>query len=253
LADRYRAGRVFLAGDAVHLVIPAGGLGMNTGVGDAFDLSWKLAATLEGWGGPKLLESYEIERRQVGERNVGASRFAALGYRNWRSQWRPTIRDDTAKGQAVRDNLAAVADVEQRKVNEMIGAELGYRYVDSPIIDNIPGGPEHLFRDYRPTTWPGARLPHIWLADGTPIQDRIPTAGHTLLRLDGLHKTDAIEAAFRERGATLTMLDIADETARAVYDRDLLLLRPDMHVVWRGNQPPENAAELAALATGHGG
>ena len=65
LADNYRAGRVFLAGDAVHLVIPAGGLGMNTGVGDAVDLSWKLAATLAGWGGPELLCSYEIERRQV--------------------------------------------------------------------------------------------------------------------------------------------------------------------------------------------
>jgi 2-polyprenyl-6-methoxyphenol hydroxylase-like FAD-dependent oxidoreductase len=93
LADRYRAGRVFLAGDAVHLVIPAGGLGMNTGVGDAFDLSWKLAATLEGWGGPELLDSYEIERRQVGERNIGASRYATLGYRKWRSQWRPEIGD----------------------------------------------------------------------------------------------------------------------------------------------------------------
>ena len=67
-------GRVFLAGDAVHLVIPTGGLGMNTGVGDAIDLSWKLAATLRGWGGPKLLASYEIERRQVGARNVEASR-----------------------------------------------------------------------------------------------------------------------------------------------------------------------------------
>jgi 2-polyprenyl-6-methoxyphenol hydroxylase-like FAD-dependent oxidoreductase len=253
LADSYRAGRVFLAGDAVHLVIPAGGLGMNTGVGDAFDLSWKLAATLEGWGGPKLLESYEIERRQVGERNVGASRYATLGYRTWRSQWRPEIRDDTAQGQAARENLASIADVEQRKVNEMIGAELGYRYVDSPIIDNVPGGPEHLFRDYRPSTWPGARLPHIWLADGTPIQDRIPIAGYTLLRLAGQHKTDAVEAAFRERGANLTALDIAEEAARAVYDCDLLLLRPDMHIVWRGNRPPDNAAELAAMATGHGG
>jgi 2-polyprenyl-6-methoxyphenol hydroxylase-like FAD-dependent oxidoreductase len=251
LADRYRAGRVFLAGDAVHLVIPAGGLGMNTGVGDAFDLSWKLAATLEGWGGPKLLESYEIERRQVGERNIGASRYATLGYRKWRSQWSPEIGDDTREGKAARDNLAAVANVEQRKVNEMIGAELGYRYVDSPVIDNIPGGPEHLFRDYRPTTWPGARLPHTWLADGTPIQDRIPTVGFTLLRLRNSRETDDFKKAFLERGVSLTVLDIADESVRAVYDRDLLLLRPDMHVVWRGNQPPENAAELAALATGH--
>jgi 2-polyprenyl-6-methoxyphenol hydroxylase-like FAD-dependent oxidoreductase len=252
LADRYRSGRVFLAGDAVHLVIPAGGLGMNTGVGDAFDLSWKLAATLEGWGGPELLDSYEIERRQVGERNIGASRYATLGYRKWRSQWRPEIRDDTAAGRAVRDNLAKVADVEQRKVNEMIGAELGYRYVDSPIIDNIPGGPEHLFRTYQPTSWPGARLPHVWLEDGTPIQDRIPNTAYTLLCLNGSHETAALEKAFRARSTPFGVLHVASEAARAIYERDLILLRPDMHVVWRGNSPPDNPAELAALATGHG-
>ncbi len=252
LADRYRAGRVFLAGDAVHLVIPAGGLGMNTGVGDAFDLSWKLAATLEGWGGPELLDSYEIERRQVGDRNIGASRYATLGYRKWRSQWRPEIGDDTVTGRAVRDNLAKVADVEQRKVNEMIGAELGYRYVDSPIIDNIPGGPEHLFRDYRPTSWPGARLPHVWLEDGTPIQDRIPTTAYTLLCLNGQHKTAALEETFRARSVPFGVLHVASEAARAIFERDLILLRPDMHVVWRGNNPPGNPAELASLATGHG-
>jgi 2-polyprenyl-6-methoxyphenol hydroxylase-like FAD-dependent oxidoreductase len=252
LTDRYRAGRVFLAGDAVHLVIPAGGLGMNTGVGDAFDLSWKLAATLEGWGGPELLDSYEIERRQVGERNIRASRYATLGYRKWRSQWRPEIGDDTAKGRAVRDKLAKIADVEQRKVNEMIGAELGYRYVDSHIIDNVPGGPEHSFRDYRPTAWPGARLPHVWLEDGTPIQDRISNRGYTLLRLSGRHETAALEKAFRARSAPLSVLHVASEPVRAICERDLILVRPDMHVVWRGDSPPDNPAELAGLATGHG-
>src|SRR5206468_2525098 len=135
LADSYGAGRVFLAGDAVHLVIPAGGLGMNTGVGDAVDLSWKLAATLAGWGGPELLRSYEIERRQIGDRNIGASRYAAGGYRTWRRTVRPEIGDDTPAGAAARERLAATADREQRKVNETNGAELGYRYVDSPIID----------------------------------------------------------------------------------------------------------------------
>ena len=74
-----RQGRVFLAGDAVHLVVPTGGLGMNSGVGDAVDLAWKLEAVLKGWGGPKLLASYEAERRQVGARNVAASGFAAQG------------------------------------------------------------------------------------------------------------------------------------------------------------------------------
>src|SRR6202163_3377924 len=94
-AERYAEGRVCIAGDAAHLVIPTGGLGMNTGVADAIDLSWKLAAVLQGWGGPNLLRSYEIERRQVGERNVAAARFASQGRRKWRAMWRPDIRDDT--------------------------------------------------------------------------------------------------------------------------------------------------------------
>ncbi len=251
LADRYGKGRVFLAGDAVHLVIPTGGLGMNSGVGDAIDLSWKLAAALAGWGGPQLLKSYEIERRQIGDRNVGASRYATLGRRKWRGMWRPNIRDDSAAGAETRHQLSAVADVEQRKSNEMIGAELGYRYVDSPVICNVPGGPEHLFRDYRPTTWPGARLPHVWLDDGTPMQDRIPD-GYAILRLGG-SRADAsgLKRAIRAHGAPVTVLDVPDPIARDIYGSDLILVRPDLHVVWRGNVAPENPAEVAAVATGH--
>jgi 2-polyprenyl-6-methoxyphenol hydroxylase-like FAD-dependent oxidoreductase len=252
LADEYGKGRVFLAGDAVHLVIPTGGLGMNSGVGDAVDLSWKLAATLQGWGGPQLLASYAVERRQIGDRNVGASRYATIGRRKWRSMWKPNIRDNTAEGRQTRDMLAHVADIEQRKSNEMIGAELGYRYVDSPVICDIPGGPEHLFREYVPTTWPGARLPHVWLDDGAAMHDRIPD-GYAILKL-GRTKADAsaLEYTLRSRGAPITVLKIPDRVAREVYGYDLLLVRPDLHVVWRGNTAPENAAEVGAIATGHG-
>ncbi len=251
LADSYGKDRVFLAGDAVHLVIPTGGLGMNSGVGDAIDLSWKLAATLAGWGGPNLLTSYEIERRQIGERNVGASRYATLGRRKWRAMWRPDIGENSAAGAETRHRLAAVADVEQRKSNEMIGAELGYRYVDSPIICNVPGGPEHLFREYQPTTWPGARLPHIWLDDGTPLQDRIPD-GYTVLKL-GRTKADirGLEDALRRQGAPVTVIEVPDARSRDVYECDLILVRPDLHVVWRGNTAPEDPARIAAIATGH--
>ena len=251
LADRYGRDRVLLAGDAVHLVIPTGGLGMNSGVGDANDLGWKLAATLAGWGGPGLLKSYEVERRQIGERNVGASRYATIGRRKWRSMWRPDIAENSAAGAATRRNLTAVADVEQRKSNEMIGAELGYRYVDSPIVCNIPGGPEHLFRVYEPTTWPGAWLPHVWLDDGTPMQDRIGD-GYSILKL-GASKADVsgLEHAIGARGAPLAVLEIPDAAARDVYGHDLILVRPDMHVVWRGNAAPDDAARVAAVATGH--
>jgi hypothetical protein len=170
LAQRYGEGRVFLAGDAAHLMIPTGGLGMNSGVGDAVDLAWKLAGTLRGWGGPRLLEAYELERRPVGERNVAASRYASLGRRKWRGLWRDP------------HELVRVADVEQRKSNEMIGAELGYRYTGSPLIADEPGAPEDDFRTYRPTSWPGARLPHVWLDGHVALQDRFGP-GYALLRL----------------------------------------------------------------------
>ncbi|MFZ2736685.1 MAG: FAD-dependent monooxygenase [Burkholderiaceae bacterium] len=252
LADRYRQDRVFLAGDSAHLVIPTGGLGMNTGVGDAFDLSWKLAATIEGWGGENLLASYSQERRQVGERNVGASRYASIGRRKWRSMVRANLGDNTAEGKHNRDNLAQVANVEQRKTNEMSGSEMGYRYVDSPIIMDIPGGPEHLFREYVPSTWPGARLPHVWLNDGSAIQDRLPSQGYTLLKLGNSQRPTAnLEQAFAAYGAPLTVLTLDDQLARDLYGFDLILLRPDMHIVWRGQQLPDDAASIAAVATGH--
>jgi 2-polyprenyl-6-methoxyphenol hydroxylase-like FAD-dependent oxidoreductase len=248
LAERYGEGRVFLAGDAVHLVIPTGGLGMNSGVGDAIDLSWKLAATLQGWGGPNLLGSYEIERRQVGERNVAASRFASQGRRKWRSMYRPDIRENPE----TRANLARVAYAEQPKSNEMIGAELGYRYAGSPLVWPEPGAPpQHDFLEYRPTTWPGARLPHVWLKDGTAVQDRIGyDLGYTLLRLGGRTDISGLVSAFASLGAPLRMLDLPEERARDLYGCDLILLRPDMHIVWRGNRAPDEPARLAATATG---
>ncbi len=252
LADFYRGGRVFMAGDAVHLVIPTGGLGMNSGVGDAIDLSWKIAATLQGWGGPALLQSYEIERRQIGERNVAASRFASRGRRAWRAAWRPNIRDRTPEGAATRANLSRIANVEQRKSNEMIGAELGYRYRNSPLIWPEAGeGPPDEFMCYVPTTWPGARLPHLWLGDGSALHDHVGD-GYTLLRL-GKNPPDAtaLARAFGSLGAPFAVLDISEERVRDLYGHDLLLLRPDLHVVWRGHQAPDDPAELATLATGH--
>ncbi|EUB99164.1 2,4-dichlorophenol 6-monooxygenase [Rhizobium sp. CF080] len=253
LADRYRDRRVFLAGDAAHLVIPTGGLGMNTGVGDAVDISWKLAATLQGWGGEGLLDSYEVERRQIGAHNVAASRFASQGRRKWRSQYRPEMYEDTAAGSALKREFVEIADREQRKTNEMIGAELGYRYAASAIITEEDGTPpEHDYMAYQPTTWPGARLPHVWLADGTPIQDRIGS-GYTLLRLDGNATAgDSFVEAMRNRGAPIDILDIDDATAKKVYGRSYLILRPDMHVAWRGDAFPDDVGALAAMITGNG-
>jgi 2-polyprenyl-6-methoxyphenol hydroxylase-like FAD-dependent oxidoreductase len=252
LADRYREDRVFLAGDSVHLVIPTGGLGMNTGVGDAFDLAWKLIGTLKGWGGPELLDSYEIERRQVGDRNVGASRYANVGRQKWRSIATDEIFSGTEAGESLKRKLIQVADSEQRKGNRMIGAELGYRYVDSPCIDNIPGGPEHRIGEYNPNVWPGSRLPHCWLDDGSALQDQLPET-YILLSLGNKSlDTSKLRQSYEKIGAPVAEVRIESNRLRDLYGFDLLVLRPDMHVAWRGNDAPPNPQEIASISTGHG-
>jgi hypothetical protein len=224
---------------------------MNTGVGDAIDLSWKLAASLAGWGGPLLLKSYELERRPIGFRNVKASRAAMTGRIGWRAAYEPNIGDNTWEGAATRARIATLFDLEQRKVTEISGIEAGYRYTDSPIIRPESGdGPDPDSPVYSPTTWPGARLPHVWLDDGTALHDHLGS-GFTLLRLGATSvDTTGLERAFRAICAPLEILDIASARAREIYLYDLLLIRPDLHVVWRGNQVPGDGNELAQVATG---
>ena len=251
-AERYGEGRVFIAGDAAHLVIPTGGLGMNTGVGDAVDLSWKLAATLAGWGGPQLLASYEAERRPIGLRNVKASRAAMTGRLGWRAAYHPNVERQHARGRGHAGPDGALFDIEQRKVTEISGIEAGYRYVDSPIVCREPGdGPDPDNPSYIPTTWPGARLPHVWLSDGAALHDRLGP-GYILLRLGGTRAdTSSLERTFREMLAPLGVLDVAGDRPREIYQFDLLLVRPDLHVVWRGNELPHDPTMIALVATGH--
>jgi len=252
LAERYRSGRVFLAGDAAHLVIPQGGLGMNTGIGDAVDLAWKLAATLEGWGGPALLDSYEIERRQVAERNVRAAGYAARGTAQWREVSTAAVLEDSDEGRRVREAVARAADVHHRKSHEMRGIEQGYRYVGSPVIEYAGGDEDDGYSyTYEPSAAPGYRLPHVWLDDGAALHDRLGD-GFTLLRLAGTRAdTSALERALAEAGAPLDVLTRPEPRLREAYGADLLLLRPDLHVAWRGDAAPQDPGELAAALAGH--
>lgn len=258
LADRYRDGRVFIAGDSAHLVIPTGGLGMNTGHGDAVDLAWKLAATIHGWGGPALLDSYEAERRPTGARNIAASRKAATGRRTWRSMWKPDITEDNPAGRHTRQELARVADIEQRWSNDLYGIELGYRYTASPVIsydetEIRTAAEDDLDFAYTPSTAPGARLPHVWLDDGRPIQDELGRE-YTLLSIDSSYTHAdfaALAEAFAAFGAPLRVYAPASTHARAVYGTGLILVRPDLHIVWTGEAPPVDPQRAARIATGH--
>ncbi|MBO0776290.1 MAG: FAD-dependent monooxygenase [Actinobacteria bacterium] len=256
VADRYADRRVFLAGDSAHLVIPTGGLGMNTGVGDAVDLAWKLAGTVHGWAGPALLSSYELERRPIGMRNVAASRRAATGRRRWRAAWRPDITDDTPAGERTRAELARIADREQRWSNDLAGIELGYRYQHSPLIAGEKGeGPDPDSFAYTPTTWPGSRLPHVWLDDGTAIQDHLGR-GYTLLHTPSVPKDRddliSLAAAFARLRVPFAVTELRSRAAADVYEgHQLILLRPDLHVSWRGHGRLPDPDRLAALVTGH--
>lgn len=253
LAEHYHKRRVFLAGDAAHLVVPTGGLGMNTGAGDALDLSWKLAGTVQGWGGPGLLASYETERRAVGARNVDASRQAALGRRTWRAAYDPAITEDSPAGERARRVLTAIADREQRKSNDLLGIELGYRYDGSPLVIKEEGqGPPDGFA-YIPTARSGARLPHIWLDDGSALHDHLGF-GYTLIRQVGACGSYVeLEAAFERVQAPFEVMGIRSEAARALYGAEQVLVRPDLHVVWRGDELPPQPEHLVRVATGWSG
>jgi hypothetical protein len=162
------------------------------------------------------------------------------------------IEQDTPEGLAARQKFVEIAAVEGAKSSGVVGAELGYRYENSPIIARESGeSPVFDVERYRPTTWPGARLPHVWLSPGVALHDCIKD-GYTLLRL-GKDGADAapMSRAFAAIGAPFHVLDVAPGVPREVYGFDYILVRPDLHVVWRGNRLPDDGAALARLATGH--
>jgi 2-polyprenyl-6-methoxyphenol hydroxylase-like FAD-dependent oxidoreductase len=244
IADRYREGRVFLAGDSCHQNIPTGGYGMNTGVGDAVDLGWKLAAVLNRWAPPRLLDSYEPERRPVAQRNVPRTERHANVHVRWREKMNEALLNaDTPEGEAHRREIAAFIDAE-RGENEDHGIELGYRYDGSPVVVGEPGpAPEWTPRHYTPTTWPGGRPPSVRLADGTYLFDRFGRE-FTLVDFAGDGRGAAIVAAARARGLPVEHLVVRDDHARRIWERDLVLLRPDQHVAWRGDAAP---ADIGAM------
>ena len=231
LADHYRSDRVFLAGDAAHLNPPWGGHGFNTGIGDAVNIGWKLAAVLDGWGGDGLLASYEAERRPIAERTIreATANMNVLA---------PELANQemTAPGpvgeQARRAASQVIRMAKDREFHSL-GIVLGYQYEASPVIvdDGTPPLPEG--QDYEPMAQPGARLPHLWLPDGASLYDRLGN-GVSLLRLrDDADVAPFIEAAAARR-MPLTVVELRGQTLEKRYEAPLLLVRPDQHIAWRG-------------------
>jgi len=245
VAQRYRADRVFLVGDSAHQFSPTGALGMNTGIADAVDLGWKLAATLEGWGGHGLLASYEVERRPVAERNAHMTAEFYLEYKKFDTDIDAIERSPASERPGGWQRLAQrlVRDVGRNFRTK--GLQIGYRYQRSPICvdDEIPAPPDAP-DGYRPTTSPGARAPHAWLPDGRSTLDLF-ARGFVLLCLgEGGVDTSRLEAAAAERGVPLTRVRVSVPEVFRAYGRRLVLVRPDGHVAWRGDAVPADAARI---------
>jgi 2-polyprenyl-6-methoxyphenol hydroxylase-like FAD-dependent oxidoreductase len=256
VADRYQEGRVFICGDACHLTSPTGGLGMNTGIGDAVDLSWKLDAILAGWGGPVLAESYGLERRPVGLR---ITRFSTGNLQTMKlTHSSETLYEDSEQGRAVRQRVGEALSEGLKREWFSLNMNLGYRYVDSPVnIYNEPESRDQIAAEYedavnyRQTSRPGCRAPHVWLADGRSTLDLFGR-GFVLLMFGGEPAdVEPFCALAQQRGMPLRTVPIDAAEARAVYEVRYVLVRPDGHVAWRGNSMPEDANALLAAVSGN--
>jgi 2-polyprenyl-6-methoxyphenol hydroxylase-like FAD-dependent oxidoreductase len=238
--------RVFIAGDATHQYMPTGGLGMNTGVTEAHNLAWKLAAMVNGWGGPRLMQSYEDERLPVAKRNRDHVKRCAAAV--FESQFdAPDLRlGDSAAARASRAKVAAQFESKVSRLYESLGIEIGYRYrnVSTIVADE---GREPLSDDirYHPTTWPGARLPNGFDQDGRALLDCVPYHGFVLLFGDAQpNETLPLSLAARSAGLPLTSLAVEAPHLRALLEKRFVLVRPDQHVCWRGDAIPADCTAL---------
>ena len=248
VADSFGGDRVILCGDAAHLFTPTGGFGLNTGVDDAINLGWKLAAMVQGWGGARLLESYEIERRPIAIRNTTAGKqfVHSIGA----TPIGAAINENTPAGEAARreagDYLSGFGEE-----FASLGVQLGARYDGSPIVAGDGSTPPaDDLAVYKPSACPGGRAPHLWLKDRSSLYDQCGRF-FTLLRFRGATADTApLEAAAQTKGVPLKMLEIDHPEGRDLYERDLALIRPDLTIAWRGNTSPDDSKALIDRVTG---
>ena len=224
---------------------------MNTGIGEAVDLSWKLTAVLEGWGGDKLLDSYEAERRPV------AQMITDEGARNYTQFSKlpsgPEIGQNNSEGELFRKKLTQeLYNLRMDREYDTDGIVLGYHYEDSPII--VPDGtPEPEFDPmlYNETARPGHRAPHAWIGEDKKVST-LDLFGRdfTLLRFDSSVSVLGLVEAFNKRNIPLIVEDIDQADISAIYERKLVLVRPDGHVAWRADTCPLDSFAITDVVRG---
>ncbi len=250
VADRFRDRRVFICGDAAHLWVPYAGYGMNAGIADAMNLSWLLAAHLNGWAPEAILAAHERERLPITEQ---VSRFAmkhAEGAIRERTQLPAEIEDDTDAGAAARARVGQAAYDLNVQQFACAGLNYGYFYDDSPLIAyDGEAAPGYTMFDYTPSTAPGCRTPHLWLNDGRSLYDAMGP-GYALLRFDRTAEVAPLAAAAARCGVPLAILDVDAGEIPPAYRHRLVLSRPDQHVAWRGDALPADVAALIDLVRG---
>jgi 2-polyprenyl-6-methoxyphenol hydroxylase-like FAD-dependent oxidoreductase len=250
VADKFREGRVFICGDAAHLWVPMAGYGMNAGIADAANLAWLLAAHISGWAPAAILDAHEAERQPITEQVSMFAMNHALSLSRQRSEVPGNIDAEDEAGAQARIALGQQAydlNVQQYCCG---GLNFGYYYDRSPIIaydDAAP--PAYGMADFTPSTVPGCRVPHIRLDDGRSLYDALG-ADYTLLRFDRAIDVSNLMAEAENAGVPVKLLDVASSESAAVYDRALVLARPDQHVAWRGNRAPDNPRQLVDLIAG---
>jgi len=244
IAERFRDRRVFLAGDAAHIWAPYGGYGMNAGIADATNLSWLLAAHLNGWAPAAILDAYEAERLPITEQVSHFAMSQAEQDAQRRSAVPSAIGDEGPEGDRVRAEAGRIACEMNAGVYAAAGLNFGYFYDNSPLIAYDSGiHPSYTMGSFTSSSVPGCRVPHLWLDDGRSLYDAFGPE-YSLLRFDPSTVVTPLAAAARQRGLPLTVLDVASKEAAALYSTKLVLARPDKHVAWRGDKLPADSLKL---------
>ncbi len=310
LAETFQLGRVFLAGDAAHSFPPTGGLGLNTGVQDAHNLAWKIAAVVRGLAPAELLATYETERRPVARTNLEHSvrNFESMNELNkvvgldmaklrtltavqtnrlfrslpkswqrglintalrWAMKRLARLNKDGACGDRIRADFQALLPG-QAPHYRFLGLDLGFSYSQGALVPEASPKPQAAdpVIDYRPTTWPGSRLPHLWVVRGStrlPLFDVVDPEGFLLLTHPSGNKVwhDVARSLQQDLAMPITCLslgahgeaDLVDVQSRwphlsEVEPTGAVLVRPDGHVAWRClREPTAPLAEMRAVLT----